>query len=213
MRKLLLLFVALVAVVIAGCTQEAKNDAADNNAGAPTENQSTKEAQLESTGPKTFESISDAAELAAVIETEKGSIVFEFYADKAPSTIANFITLARQSFYDGTTFHRYEPGFVIQGGDPNTKTSQGAPGTGDPGYKIKAEFNDVKHVEGTVAMARSQAPDSAGSQFYITLAPAPFLDGQYTVFGQVIKGIDVVQQVRAGDVMKSVKIVKKSEVQ
>lgn len=162
---------------------------------------------------KRFDPIPEAENLAVVIETEKGDITFELYPDKAPSTVANFITLAREGFYDGTTFHRVEPRFVIQGGDPNTKTGEGQPGTGGPDYRIVAEFNDRPHLEGTVAMARASHPDSAGSQFYICLAAAPFLNGQYTVFGQVTKGMGVVKQIAVGDVMKSVKVVDKSEVE
>jgi peptidyl-prolyl cis-trans isomerase B (cyclophilin B) len=137
-------------------------------------------------------------EKIAVIETEKGTIKFKFFEEDAPNTVANFIALTEKNFYDGLTFHRYEPGFVIQGGCPK------GDGTGGPGYNIKAEFNEKPHLEGTVAMARAQDPDSAGSQFYICLAPAPFLNGQYTVFGQVIEGMDVVHKIRAGDKMKKV---------
>jgi peptidyl-prolyl cis-trans isomerase B (cyclophilin B) len=147
----------------------------------------------------------------AVITMEKGGeIRIEFYPADAPKTVENFIKLAGDGFYNGTTFHRVEPNFVIQGGDPLSKTlPQGDPnlGTGDPGYKIKAEFNKQKHDRGAVAMARSQHPDSAGSQFYITLGNANFLDGKYTVFGRVTSGMDVVDRVRPGDRMKSVTIV------
>jgi len=111
------------------------------------------------------------------------------------------VLLAKKGFYNKLTFHRVEPGFVVQGGDPKGN------GTGGPGYTIKAEFNAHKHVRGTVAMARSTDPDSAGSQFYICLGPASFLDGKYTVFGLVTKGMDVVDGIRIGDRMKSVKIV------
>jgi peptidyl-prolyl cis-trans isomerase B (cyclophilin B) len=135
------------------------------------------------------------------IELEKGgTISIEFYPDSAPNTVANFEKLANSGFYNGLTFHRVEPGFVVQGGDPN------GDGTGGPGYKIKAEFNQRKHITGTVAMARASQPDSAGSQFYICLAPAPFLDNQYTVFGQVTDGMDLVQRIRRGDKMTSVKV-------
>ena len=135
------------------------------------------------------------------IELEKGgTIVIEFYPDVAPNTVANFEKLANSNFYDGLAFHRVEPGFVIQGGDPNGN------GTGGPGYKIKAEFNARKHLTGTVAMARSSDPNSAGSQFYICLAPAPFLDNQYTVFGQVTSGQEVVNGVKRGDKMKTVRV-------
>ena len=142
----------------------------------------------------------------AVIETPKGTIVFEFFFADAPNHVASFIELAEKGFYDGTTFHRVEPGFVIQGGDPNTKTGQGAPGTGGPGYTLDAEFNARPHEDGTVAMARSQSPDSAGSQFYICLGRQAFLDNNYTVFGQVVDGLDVVHSIGRGDAMTSVRI-------
>ena len=139
---------------------------------------------------------------SAVITMEKGGeIKFDFFPEDAPKTVENFVTLAKKGFYDGLTFHRVEPGFVVQGGDPQGN------GMGGPGYKIKAEFNKQKHVRGAVAMARSNDPDSAGSQFYIVLAPANFLDGKYTVFGIVTSGMDAVDKVRVGDKMKSVKIV------
>jgi peptidylprolyl isomerase/peptidyl-prolyl cis-trans isomerase B (cyclophilin B) len=138
----------------------------------------------------------------AVITMEKGGdIVIDFYPEDAPKTVENFVTLAKKGFYDGVKFHRREENFVIQGGDPK------GDGTGGPGYTIKAEFNKQRHVRGAVAMARTQDPNSAGSQFYICLGPAHFLDNQYTVFGIVTKGMDVVDKVRVGDKMKSVKIV------
>ena len=137
----------------------------------------------------------------AVITMEKGGdVVIEFYPEDAPKTVENFVTLAKKGFYDGVKFHRREENFVIQGGDPK------GDGTGGPGYTIKAEFNKQKHVRGAVAMARTQDPNSAGSQFYICLGPAHFLDNQYTVFGIVTKGMDVVDKVRVGDKMKTVKI-------
>lgn len=142
----------------------------------------------------------------AVIETSKGVIEFEFYFDDAPNHAASFIELADAAFYDGTKFHRVEPGFVIQGGDPLSKTDDPMVGTGGPGYYLAAEFNEREHLDGTVAMARSQNPDSAGSQFYICLGPQPFLNGQYTVFGQVVSGLDVVHSIEVGDVMESVRI-------
>jgi cyclophilin family peptidyl-prolyl cis-trans isomerase len=137
----------------------------------------------------------------AVIELAKGGeIRIEFFPQDAPKTVENFVTLAKKGFYDGLKFHRVVPGFVVQGGDPK------GDGTGGPGYKIKAEFNKRKHGRGTVAMARAQDPDSAGSQFYITYGPQPQLDGQYTVFGQVVSGMEHVDKVKVGDLMKSVKI-------
>jgi peptidyl-prolyl cis-trans isomerase B (cyclophilin B) len=142
----------------------------------------------------------------AVVETDKGVIKFEMYADDAPNHVASFVELAQSGFYDGTQFHRVEPNFVVQGGDPYTKTGEGPPGTGGPGYTVEAEFNARQHLEGTVAMARAMDPNSAGSQFYICLAPQPSLDGQYTVFGQVTEGMDVVRTIAVGDVMNSVVI-------
>ena len=137
----------------------------------------------------------------AVITIDKGcEIRIELYPEDAPKTVESFITLSKKGFYDGLTFHRVVPGFVAQGGDPK------GDGTGGPGYTLKAEFNKRKHVRGTVAMARSQSPDSAGSQFYICFAPAPHLDNNYTVFGQVTSGLEVVDRIKPGDKMKSVKI-------
>ena len=135
------------------------------------------------------------------ITTPKGEIVFELLPDVAPITVSNFVYLTEGGFYDGLTFHRVENDptpFVIQGGDPLGN------GTGGPGYNIPAEFNDVKHDRGVVAMARSLDPNSAGSQFYITLGPAYFLDKNYTVFGRVLEGMDVVDKIRVGDVMTTV---------
>ena len=134
----------------------------------------------------------------AVIETNMGTIKFKFLEDKAPGHVKNFVDLAKKGFYDGTRFHRVIPGFMIQGGDPNSKSGdRSRMGTGGPGYQIKAEFNDTKHVRGIVSMARSNNPDSAGSQFFICVADASFLDGQYTAFGQVTEGMDVVDKIVA----------------
>ncbi|MCC6446634.1 MAG: peptidylprolyl isomerase [Armatimonadetes bacterium] len=139
----------------------------------------------------------------ATIEMQKGGkIIIELYPKASPGTVVNFIKLINKKFYDGVTFHRVEPGFVAQGGDPNGN------GTGGPGWTIKDEYNDLKHARGSVAMAKTSAPDSAGSQFYICLAPAPFLDGKYTVFGKVVKGMDVVDKIRVGDRMKRVTVTK-----
>ena len=142
----------------------------------------------------------------AVIKSNKGVIKFKFFCKDAPKHSAAFIELAEQGFYDGTSFHRVEPNFVIQGGDPYSKTGQGPAGTGGPGYNLKAEFNSRPHLDGTVAMARAASPDSAGSQFYICLGPQAFLDKNYTVFGQVTKGLDVVHAIQRDDVMESVRI-------
>ncbi len=142
----------------------------------------------------------EAKTALARITTPKGEIVFKFYPREAPLHSAAFIKLARAGFYDGLTFHRVEPGFVIQGGDPVGN------GTGGPGYTLDAEFNELPHLKGTVAMARSSNPNSAGSQFYICLEDAPFLNRQYTVFGHVVEGQSVVDSIRPGDAMVQVAI-------
>src|SRR5207248_9873703 len=136
----------------------------------------------------------------AVIKTDMGEMVVEFWPDVAPNTVENFKKLAKKGFYDGTAFHRIVKGFMIQGGDPLTKDASKAAqwGTGDPGYKINAEFNDRPHVRGVISMARGGDPNSAGSQFFICLGDAPFLNGKYTAFGKLIKGDDVLGKL--GDV-------------
>ena len=142
--------------------------------------------------------MSEAAPKGAVIETPHGEIEIEFFNDLAPGHVKNFTDLATKGFYDGTTVHRVIPGFMIQGGDPNTKdkkAARSAHGTGGPGYQIKAEFNDVPHKRGIVSMARSQSPDSAGSQFFIVVKDSGFLDRQYTAFGRVVRGIEVADQI------------------
>ena len=148
----------------------------------------------------------------AVLKTSKGEMTVEFWGDVAPKTVENFKKLAREGFYNGTAFHRIVKGFMIQGGDPLTKdvANEERFGTGDPGYKIKAEFNSKKHERGVISMARSMDPDSAGSQFFICLDAASFLDGKYTTFGRVIKGDDVLAKIgetpvapnRAGEMSK-----------
>lgn len=132
----------------------------------------------------------------AVIKTKFGDITLELFPDKAPNHVKNFLDLARAGFYNGTTFHRVIPGFMIQGGCPNTKPgASGAPGTGGPGHNVDAEFNDTKHVRGVLSMARSNDPNSAGSQFFVVTSDSLFLDGQYTAFGRVTAGIEVADQV------------------
>jgi len=140
----------------------------------------------------------------ATISTAKGDIVVQLDAGAAPQTVNNFVFLAREGFYDGLTFHRVEPGFVIQGGDP------AGTGSGGPGYTVPAEIQ-LPHVEGAIAMARrgdqvNPTRASSGSQFYITLAPTPFLDGAYTAFGHVIDGMDFVQSIAVGDVIETITI-------
>ena len=139
----------------------------------------------------------NASNEVAIIKTSEGEMVVQFWTDAAPKTIENFKKLARAGFYDGTTFHRIVKGFMIQGGDPNTKdpAKESSYGTGDPGYKIKAEFNDHSHERGVLSMARSSDPDSAGSQFFICLGDVRRLDHQYTTFGKLIKGDNVLGKI------------------
>jgi peptidyl-prolyl cis-trans isomerase B (cyclophilin B) len=147
---------------------------------------------------KTFtkKEIAKMAETKAVVETKFGNIELKFFPEVAPNHVNNFIELAKKGFYDGTTFHRVIPGFMIQGGDPNSKNpDKSQHGMGGPGYTVKAEFNEKPHKRGILSMARSGHPDSAGSQFFICVADAPFLDKQYTVFGEVISGMDVVDKI------------------
>jgi cyclophilin family peptidyl-prolyl cis-trans isomerase len=132
----------------------------------------------------------------AVIETTLGDIELELQNDMAPGHVKNFKDLAEKGFYDGTTFHRVIPGFMIQGGDPNTKSDdRSTHGMGGPGYTIKAEFSSTPHTRGVLSMARSQDPDSAGSQFFVVVKDSSFLDNQYTVFGRVTKGMEVVDKI------------------
>jgi peptidyl-prolyl cis-trans isomerase B (cyclophilin B) len=132
----------------------------------------------------------------AIIKTTYGDLTIAFWPDVAPKTVANFKKLAGEGFYNGTAFHRIIKGFMIQGGCPNTKAGQkGMPGTGGPGYQIKAEFNPKSHVRGVISMARSANPDSAGSQFFICHGDAKFLDRQYTAFGELVAGDDVLERI------------------
>lgn len=162
-----------------------------------------------------------AGDEVAVIETSKGTVRAKLDAQGAPIHVANFCELAEKGFYNGIKFHRYVPNFVIQGGDPNTREMTGAeviaggkpgcgrPGTGGPGYCIRAEYRTNphnSHDDGALAMARSQMPDSAGSQFYFCLGAQHFLDANYTVFGQTVEGLDVIGKLRVGDEIKSVTI-------
>lgn len=147
---------------------------------------------------KTFtkEEIKKMAETRAVIETKFGNIELRFFPDVAPNHVNNFIELAKKGFYDGTIFHRVIPGFMIQGGDPNSRDpDKSKHGMGGPGYTLKAEFNEKPHKKGALSMARAANPDSAGSQFFICVADSPFLDRQYTVFGEVISGMEIADKI------------------
>ena len=141
----------------------------------------------------------------AVIKTSEGDMVVQFWTDAAPNTVENFKKLAGQGFYDGTIFHRIVKGFMIQGGDPNSKdpAKENSYGEGGPSYNVKAEFNDHSHDRGVISMARGPDPDSAGSQFFICLAPVRRLDHQYTTFGKLIKGQDVLDKIGDTQVTKN----------
>jgi peptidyl-prolyl cis-trans isomerase B (cyclophilin B) len=143
----------------------------------------------------------------AILETAKGRIEAELYADEVPSTVGNFEKLANAGFYDGTTFHRVIANFMVQGGDPHSKTGKGRVGTGGPGYTIKCETekNVHRHVAGTLSMAHA-GKDTGGSQFFICHAPQPHLDGVHTVFGQVSRGMDVVNQIAQNDAVNSIRV-------
>ncbi|HTQ09450.1 MAG TPA: peptidylprolyl isomerase [Fimbriimonadaceae bacterium] len=144
------------------------------------------------------ESEQPGGEEIAVLTTNLGTIKLKFFPEKAPKHVAAFKKLAQEGYYDGTKFHRVIPGFMIQGGDPNTKSGDRSRyGTGGPGYQLDAEFNDIPHDRGILSAARTSDPNSAGSQFFLMVARAPHLDRQYTVYGQVIEGMDVVDKIVA----------------
>jgi len=144
----------------------------------------------------TPEEIKKMSGTKAVIETKFGNMELQFFPESAPIHVNNFIELAKKEFYDGTIFHRVIPGFMIQGGDPNTKNpDRSKHGMGGPGYTVKAEFNEKPHKRGTLSMARAANPDSAGSQFFVCVAEASFLNKQYTVFGEVISGMEVADKI------------------
>ena len=226
-RRLVIALVILLALVVSaiaigGCGGSAsKSSQTKSSASAPQASSSSSgQPQGVAMGPdgkpvKTladFPADQDGANVEAVIKTDKGDIVLEFFPDVAPVTVASFLSLARSGFYNGTTFHRVVPGFVIQGGDPKSKDPNATDvGTGGPGYYLPLEAGSKPHLTGTLSMARSSDPNSGGSQFYICLADQPSLNGQYTVFGQVVSGMDVVNKITQGDVMRSVTIVPKPQ--
>ena len=185
MKKILSSFLITLALgVVSGCSNTANTDDS-SKAEKPKQTQEAKQVNTNE---------------VAVIETAYGDMVIEFWPDVAPKTVENFKKLAKKGFYDGTAFHRIVKGFMIQGGDPLTKdpSAEARWGTGDPGYKVDAEFNEKPHVRGVISMARSSDPNSAGSQFFICLGDAAFLNRQYTAFGKLIKGDDVLGKL--GDV-------------
>ena len=151
---------------------------------------------LYSTASEKGEKMEDLTAVRVVIETSLGEIELKFFPEEAPNHVKSFINFAKEGFYDGTIFHRVIPGFMIQGGDPNTKGDDTSKyGMGGPDVNLKAEFNSISHKRGIVSMARSQSPDSAGSQFFIVVKESPFLDRQYTVFGEVVSGLDVADKI------------------
>src|SRR2546425_7462775 len=191
MKNILLPFLLSLSLgLVSGCGKLSKteNTSSTETKPAPETKDQTKEAKSVNTNE------------VAVIKTAMGEMVIEFWPDVAPNTVENFKKLAKKGLYDGTAFHRIVKGFMIQGGDPLTKdpSAEARWGTGDPGYKINAEFNQRPHVRGVISMARSQDPNSAGSQVFICLGDASFLNGQYTAFGKLVKGDDVLGKL--GDV-------------
>lgn len=223
-RLAVLLCVVAFALSLTGCTAaEPTTSPSSEPAETTTASEPTEHAATNSEGDTLYtpEYQPTGSEIAT-FETSKGTIVVELFGTDAPIHVGNFVELAEKGFYDGTRFHRYEPGFVIQGGDPQTRelskdevvsavTSGNPPlGTGGPGYVIKGEFdpaiNPQKHVKGALGMARTNDPDSAGSQFYFALEPLQMLDGGYTVFGVITEGLDVMADLRVGDSIESVKI-------
>jgi cyclophilin family peptidyl-prolyl cis-trans isomerase len=179
----------LLAAVVVGLAlwgSPSNSDAADSKSGE------------KAAKPAATAQTAGAGEDVAVLKTSMGTIVFRFFDKDAPKHVANFKKLANEGFYNGTTFHRVIPGFMIQGGDPNSKDADRSnDGLGNAGYNIPAEFNSNKHLRGTVSMARAQDPNSASCQFFICVKPQPFLDGKYSVFGQVVEGMDVVDKIVA----------------
>jgi len=211
----LVLVLTVLAIVIGGCGVSEQKGNESKSTEPATSPASSPQSTSPQVGPdgnpiKTladFPDGQDGAKVEAVIKTDKGDIVLRFFPDSAPVTVASFLHLARTGFFNGTTFHRVVPGFVIQGGDPKSKDPKATDvGTGGPGYNLPAEFNNRPHVTGTLSMARGGDPNSGGSQFFICLADQPSLNGQYTVFGQVVSGMDVVNQVTQGTVMQEVTI-------
>ena len=209
MRLISLVSGLLVSVALVGCNRsvkiEDKTPPPQTSTPAPTPtNPPAPQAKVDpakpaETQPKPAETkeATVSTNEVAIIKTTAGDMVVEFWPDVAPNTVDNFKKLASKGFYDGQAFHRIVKGFMIQGGDPLTKdaSKEAMWGTGDPGYKIKAEFNERQHVRGVLSMARSQDPDSAGSQFFVCLEAAPFLDRKYTGFGKLIKGEDVLLKI------------------
>ncbi len=236
MRKNYYLALIFVAALIAGCNEAKSTDEATSAGTAPLASTDTKvddaydetlagsqkgdeTAVGEDPVPQGTISVKSRkpkdGEEVAVLETDMGKIIVMFFPDKAPNHVKNFKQLVKSGFYDGTKFHRTIPGFMIQGGDPNTKNSdRGLWGQGGPNERVKAEFNDVHHAIGVLSMARSNDPDSAGSQFFVMVGDAPFLDKQYSAFGKVVTGQEVADKIVAqpteGELAKNPVAIKKA---
>lgn len=194
-----LALVPMLLMFVSCSGSETQPPAVDTTAQAKTESTAaTTQAEAAVTAPAAPEEkpMSYYADKVADLQTSQGTITIKFFPEKAPNHVKNFIDLAEQGFYDGVRFHRVIAGFMIQGGDPNSKTAnRGTWGTGGSGKNVKAEFNDVPHRRGIVSMARSGQPDSASSQFFIVVKDSNFLDGQYSVFGEVVSGMDVADKI------------------
>jgi cyclophilin family peptidyl-prolyl cis-trans isomerase len=198
-----LLYAALITTALVACakpatdagTQPESTTATDGGTTAASDTASTTASAATTTEEKPMSSYENKV---AVVKTSAGEIHIRFFPDVAPNHVRNFIDLAQQGFYNGTKFHRVIPGFMIQGGDPNTKAGDPSTwGSGGSGTNVRAEFNSVSHKRGIVSMARSQSPDSASSQFFIVVKDSTFLDNQYTAFGQVTKGLEVADTIVA----------------
>ncbi len=202
MKTRLMIALAVLLVLVIGCAKTAETPvAAAEEPGTVAESNGTAvdavAAENDGTATETKEEpMEDYDNKVAELKTDAGTIVMRFFPEKAPNHVKNFIELSRSGFYNGTKFHRIIPGFMIQGGDPNTKNGDPSTwGTGGSGTRLKAEFNDISHKRGIVSMARSNDPDSASSQFFIVTSDSTFLDNNYTVFGEVIKGMDVADKI------------------
>lgn len=195
--KTTLLYSLLALGLSLGANQTIAQTTSKTDSSKPAEEKSAKTEPGKTENKEGKKIVNNETNEVAVIKTTEGDMVVEFWSDVAPETVKNFKKLAKEGFYDGTAFHRVIKGFMVQGGDPLTKDAKNEArwGTGDPGYKIKAEFNDRPHKRGVLSMARSNDPNSAGSQFFICHGDPSFLDGKYTTFGKLIKGDDVLEKI------------------
>jgi cyclophilin family peptidyl-prolyl cis-trans isomerase len=195
-KTLTALFIVLAFMACESRSEDSAEDTAAAESATATVSDPSTETTATDAAAETEKAMSEYTDKVAELKTSKGVITIRFFPDVAPNHVRNFIDLSQKGFYNGTKFHRTVPGFVIQGGDPNTKSGDPSTwGTGGSGQNVKAEFNRVHHGRGIVSMARSAHPDSASSQFFIVVADAGFLDNQYTAFGQVVSGMDAVDAI------------------